>query len=331
MALTPGQDSAVRCSIGSVTADEPLAATAPLARSWLVLEQPGPWGGRRSSDSHLDPRVGEALATRSQDTGTTVLLARRVGRHADTGSATPRRFWLAHTAPGGVRMRTGTVDDPRSLLGWDLAAIAAGTLPPVGVADATPTLFVCTNARRDLCCALAGRPLASLARRAAATSTAGAPPAGGVGVLPPGRPPVRRHCAAAALGPRARPSGRPSGAPSCWPAPPGVLPLSTYRGRTALPRPLQAAEIAVRHDAGVAGLDDLDVLRRLDGRAVPAGRAEATDGPCVEAEVRHRDGRAWTVRVHRRAAPARPESCGGPPVSPDSYTATAVRAWRPWR
>ena len=64
---------------------------------------------------------------------------------------------------------------------------------------------------------------------------------------------------------------------------------------------------------------------------VPAGPGEPPGGP-VEAEVRHVDGRSWRVDVERRALqPPRPESCGGPPVSPDSYAATAVRDWRPWR
>ena len=81
---------------------------------------------------------------------------------------------------------------------------------------------------------------------------------------------------------------------------------------------------------GIDGVDDLDVLRLVDGRAVPAndGLVEMTS---AVTEVRHRDGRAWRVAVERVALDRpRPESCGKEPVAAAAWVArevTPVAAW----
>ena len=53
-------------------------------------------------------------------------------------------------------MRTLKVDDPRDILAWDLADLLGADAPTSTVTEA---VLVCTNARRDQCCALLGRPL----------------------------------------------------------------------------------------------------------------------------------------------------------------------------
>ncbi|MCZ9337866.1 sucrase ferredoxin, partial [Streptomyces sp. TRM76130] len=50
-----------RCSTVSQDLDEPVSATAATARTWLLLEQPGPWGAKALTSSHLDPALGRAL------------------------------------------------------------------------------------------------------------------------------------------------------------------------------------------------------------------------------------------------------------------------------
>jgi hypothetical protein len=81
----------------------------------------------------------------------------------------------------------------------------------------------------------------------------------------------------------------------------------------------------------VVALDDLDALRRVDGRAVPAGlRWEGTDG-VAEVEVRHRDGRAWQVSVTRETLPEpKPESCGKRAVEAHVWVAGGVRPAPAW-
>ena len=90
---------------------------------------------------HRVAPAARPCATRSarcrRTTGTTVLLARQVGRHADDhGEVRERRFWFAHTSPGGVRMRTGVLDGRRPAAPRPRrrahARRARGELPPWG-------------------------------------------------------------------------------------------------------------------------------------------------------------------------------------------------------
>lgn len=319
-----------RCSVLTSAVGEPLAGTAPRARAWLVLEQPGPYGFAATTESHLPDAVRASLGRLPKDSGTTVLLARVVGRHADDHAAiVRRRFWFAHTSPGGVRMRSGEIGDA-DLLRPDLphviAAAATGQLPPWGTTSTEPLLLVCTNARRDLCCALAGRPVAE---------ALASDPAYSDHVLEVSHLGGHRFAPTALLLPTGDAFGRldPSTAAAVLAgARAGTLAgLDHHRGRTALAQPAQAAEHAVRVAARVDTLDSLDALRVVGDRAVTAS-LRWSDERC-EVEVRHRDGRAWRVAVHRTTMTTpRPESCGKAAVAPVVWVAETpepVASWRP--
>jgi hypothetical protein len=53
-----------RCSQASEARDEPMAGTASTVRSWLLLEDPGPWGRDALRDARLPERVGLELQRR---------------------------------------------------------------------------------------------------------------------------------------------------------------------------------------------------------------------------------------------------------------------------
>ncbi|MFD5460798.1 hypothetical protein ACFWIR_38285, partial [Streptomyces olivaceus] len=57
------------CSTVSRDLDEPVSGTAPVARTWLLLEQPGPWGAKALTSSHLEPALGRALEAAAKGTG----------------------------------------------------------------------------------------------------------------------------------------------------------------------------------------------------------------------------------------------------------------------
>lgn len=306
------------CSAGSLAAAEPIAGTAPVAQSWIVIEQPGPWGRQALTDSRLDAELGAALKAASGESGTTVLLARhpdRLTRDLHEGELpqdpkdTARNIWVAHTAPGDTRMRHGVTGELRELGSWDLSAIAHGSLPPFGVPVKDPILFICTHSGRDQCCAVHGRALLAATLDKLPTSdratvwevshigghrfapTALSLPSGGVH----GRLAVDDVL-------RIRDEGARR-----------IVSTLNYRGRTAFPQPLQVAEIAVRDLAGVLDRDALDVLLIRDGRAIPVKPGGTLpDAAVLQLEVRHVDGRAWQVNVRREALPTRrAESCGG--------------------
>lgn len=323
-------NDAGHCSVLARDVGEPLTASAPRARAWLVIEQSGPYGFSALTESHLPEPVRAALGTLPKDSGTTVLLARPVGHHADHhAGSTSRRFWFAHTSPGGMRMRHGVIDDAE-LLRPDLAellgAAAHGGLPPWGARSTEPLLLVCTNARRDVCCALVGRPLAE---------ALAADPAYAERVLEVSHLGGHRFAPTALLLPTGDAFGRldPASARDVLDAAvDGRLgSLDHHRGRSSLAQPAQAAEDAVRRSEGIDALDVLDALRRVDDRAGPAPlRWDGEDG-VADVEVRHRDGRAWSVFVRRTTIPAaRPESCGKSAIEPMVWIADQALAAQRW-
>ena len=307
-----------RCSRASADVGEPVAGSAPRARAWLVLEQPGPYGFSATTESHLPDAVRASLGALPKDSGTTVLLARAVGQHADVpgAQARSRRFWFAHVAPGAVAMRAGRLDDDE-LLRPDLADVMAraadGHLPGWGQETVERLLLVCTNARRDVCCALEGRPLAA----ALAADPASAPY-----VLETSHLGGHRFAPTALLLPTGHAFGRldPGSARAVLAEAAGgrLAALDRHRGRTSLAQPLQVAEDAVRRAVGIDGLDDLDVLGVDDGTPRAVGLRWSGD----EAEVRHRDGRGWRVPLRLEPLPApRNESCGKPAVEVQVWVA----------
>lgn len=301
------------CSDASRALAEPLAATAPVATTWLVLEQPGPWGRKALTQSHLDPVLGKDLEDAADAQGCRVALARRPGRHPDSDGGTSRRVWLASTRPGATWLLGGRVEAPEVLRGLDWTALGhtdrdavRDSLPGLR-SETEPLLLVCTNGRRDVCCALRGRPLIESLRGSAPERVWETTHLGG-----------HRFAPTAVILPHGVVHGRldaDTGSRLLADARAGRFVPDGYRGRSTYPRPGQAAEAAVRAVIPAAGLDDLDLESTPQ---VSADRWEVT--------VRHRDGRRWVVDVERtRLAPARPESCGAEPGHPTAYRAGPPR------
>ncbi|MFJ9471974.1 sucrase ferredoxin [Streptomyces caniferus] len=301
------------CATTSRESAESLAGTAAPARTWLLIEQPGPWGTHALTDSHLDPDVGRALEAAAEGTGVRVALIRRPGRHADRNGAPRRRLFLAHTAPGRSWIRTTTVTDPQAALGLNFAALGAGEHhgvwePYLG----EPLVLVCTNGKRDRCCALLGRPLAA-ELAAGGTEAWEVTHIGGhrfsptLFVLPYGYAYGR---ASAPLVKEAVESARS-----------GRITVDHARGRSAWDRPGQAADLAVRELIGEDLADALDVVRtdtvwpepKPADSLTSGGAAIAAASAAWAVTVAHSDGRTWQVIVEQRTdgAPA-PASCGAP-------------------
>jgi hypothetical protein len=301
------------CSTVSRDLAEPVAGTAPVARTWLLLEQPGPWGAKALTSSHLDPALGRALEAAAKGTGVRIALIRRPGRHADGGATAERRVYAAHTTPGNVWLHGATITDPGRLLGLDLAALGRGESDSFDTALAGephtggPLALVCTNGKRDRCCALLGRPLAAGLAASGVEGTWEVTHLGGhrfsptMLVLPYGYAygRVRADDVRDIL----------EGVRD------GRIVVDDCRGNSAWDRPGQAAELAVRSALGEDAAQVLSVVR-TDGCA-----------PHWEVTVAHADGRHWRVAVVQGASlPARPESCAASVLgSPARMEVTAVR------
>jgi hypothetical protein len=291
------------CSAVSSASDEPLAATASRVDHWLLVEYRGAWARDPLAASALSPQLKEHL--RAQVAAlphTRLLFVKKPGRHAQAAA----RAFLAASRPGEERLLELELEQPDDLLAVELPAALAGA--GKATRSEEPLVVVCTHGKRDRCCALHGRPLYDALRHEAdsarvwqSTHVGGDRFAGNVVVLPHGLYYGRVEPADAAGLVAAHADGR--------------IDLARYRGRSAWPFAVQAAERALREGEGLLEIADLELLstRRGDdgGRRVrfrtPDGAVhelhvvealadEPTYLTCDSAEPRR--ARRWRVTAH---------------------------------
>jgi hypothetical protein len=279
------------CSEMARAVGEMQGGTGAMATMWLCLEQPGPWGvdALRHSDFAEHLPSAEGLRT---------VLIRKPGR---TRWAERRTAYVAYTVPGRSWLRRVTFTDPREVLEWDLSPSST-----VGDLSTYPLLLVCTNGKRDMCCALKGRPLAEdLARRHRGAVWESSHLGG-------------HRFAPAVL---ALPTGYSYGwmdTVACdrvmTEAIAGRMVVDRCRGRSTWSGPAQLAELELRRRLGEVRDDALLVL----------GETVHRDGTW-DVRLRHRGGGEWRVWVGRRTGVvARPTSCHREPVLPVELVVTAL-------
>jgi hypothetical protein len=299
------------CSLSTAAVGEPAYGSAAPAVTWVALEQPGPWGREATLESHLDSELGRMLRARVDGVGGRLALLRSARRHPDLRPRPEPFVAVASAVQGRSWLLTGHLPAPEALQDMDFRAAAQGDLAAVRSSlpelseSTTPLLLVCTNGRRDVCCAVFGRPLAhDVARQRPGqvweTSHTGGHRFSPTAVLLPWGFTFARldaRLAVATLDAAAH----------------GLLPRDVLgpqhdRGRSCLPPPGQAAESAVRADLAETGMDALSTSVR------------STGGSAWVASVSHADGRSWTVGV-RRGPPTglRPPSCGRTPEPYSSF------------
>ena len=133
-------DAATRCS--RANGAEPLAGTAPTESRILILEQPGAWGRDAVSDSGLPAAVWSDCAP----DGTRVMVARR----ADRAKTSSERHWWS------LQVEGSTVTSRAGVIGWQ---DSLDDRVWHGPATTTDPIFLCSNGKRDACCAEFGRAL----------------------------------------------------------------------------------------------------------------------------------------------------------------------------
>ena len=235
-----------RCSVEA--AGEPLAGTAPTDTAYLLVEYPGPWGRKALEQSRLPEPVRRELAARAASAGVRVQLIRRHRR------PTPRegfQVFVVYADPKSPWAETAVLDEPESLLDLDLAAVAAGRSPGLEP-HRDPLLLVCTNGRRDACCAELGRPLVAALDEAWPEETWETTHLGG-----------HRFAGAMLALPHGLSYGRVSaetGLEIAKRTQRGELDPWHLRGRTAYSGAVQAAEIALLERLGETRADALTLL-----------------------------------------------------------------------
>ncbi len=308
--LTHGRSAPDACSVlwDRAGDDESVYGTSAPARFWVAVEQNGPWGRTPALHSSFPPELGARLLDGLARAGGRLVLIRRPGSHASPRSG-PRRIFVAWSGPGAFLL-TGRLDDPEDLLRLDLAALARGDHDGTvaswpWLAPSDPVVLVCTNGRRDVCCAVRGRPVAlagqeTMPGRVWECSHTGGHRFSPTGVLLPwGRALARLTEATVADVVDAADRGA---------LPLGLLGPLHDRGGSALPIAVQVGESSVR-----ALVEETD-LETLQGRAT---------GP-REVVVTHTDGRRWSVDLSVVTGEARRNSCGEAPEVARTWTATVT-------
>ena len=271
-------EAPMRCSALAEQLGEPLSGTVDPRRRWLLVEDRGAWG----TDAVVD-LLGAPVAAEAKRLGVRVLLVRR--REGDPAEDAVRRTILVDTE--AARMAIRTLSDLGQL---SMGEVATQPIDEFGAPMTDPIFLVCTNGKRDACCALRGRALiTALADRHAervweCTHLGGHRFAGNLVCLPDG---IVYGRVGAVDGPRLA---------DAYLA--GTLDADHLRGRSAWPPPAQVAEAELRRRLGVAGVADVEL------------RTSAVRDDEAEVVLATADGRAHSLRlVAETAEPPRPTSC----------------------
>lgn len=135
------------CSLESIHAGEQLFGTAPLTKIWLLLEADLAWGKKALDESSLPESVKEHLnrAVKQVPAGR-ITLIRQPGRN--------RQLSFFICAQGHL-LKFG-LDRYEQLLEFDIPALLTTELANHPQRVDHPLYLICTNGRRDACCAQHG-------------------------------------------------------------------------------------------------------------------------------------------------------------------------------
>ncbi|HYZ46536.1 MAG TPA: sucrase ferredoxin [Actinomycetota bacterium] len=286
------------CSSVSRALNESLIGTASRVRNWLLVEQPGPWGHDAVSESRLDPLVAAGLKRNTGRHRIRLLLIRRA---QEEGAGAPYRCFAVHSGMSEQWVQRFDVDDPSTLLDFDLAGMREGARPDAGRPWPRPLYLVCTNGEHDRCCGRYGPEVARSLAEHRPDDTWESSHLGG-----------DRFAANLVCLPHGLYFGRIDPDDAVEVAAlyeQGLIHLDHFRGRSCYEPVVQAGDAFLRLSRRLPGLDDL----------VPEWRRDREDGVSRLA-FRDATGRRHDVEVVVRRGSKRPITCNATvPGAPRVY------------
>ncbi|GAA1908468.1 hypothetical protein LX12_003348 [Williamsia serinedens] len=258
------------CSDRSLSADEPMFATASAGGRWLLLELCGPWGPSAfiESPSVIDPALGLAIVRRAEAASMRIVAIRRHGRRPGTRRW---RWFIADTRLDESTIVGGEVDRPEAYLDIPLDGAAADPVE-------RPLVAVCAHGKHDRCCAVRGRAATAALAAAFPEETWECSHLGGdrfaatMLVLPEGLSYGRVDTTDAVELVRLYQKGRVDG--------------RHLRGRTCLTHEVQAAQHFARERTGDDRIDAWRPLAVHAGDGVTRVTLDGGDGPALAVTVR---------------------------------------------
>jgi hypothetical protein len=136
----------------SLAAQESLMATAPRTDVWILLEYDKPWGAQALEQSDL-PQAIKSYIHQQMDAIPNARF-QFIRRGGNIGGID---LFIARSSVHSPRLYHFRLNSYEDLLGYDLAAIAADR-SEYTLSD-QKLFLVCTNGKKDLCCAQHGLPL----------------------------------------------------------------------------------------------------------------------------------------------------------------------------
>ena len=284
---------AVRCSD---VLGEPLPGSAKQQRVYVILEWPHGW-----SRDVLDGGVfGEELTARLKEK-----LGDEAGlqliRHPGRDGRRIEEHHLFLVFADQAKMELLKVDGPEAILDLDLAGPGRNGAEPVE----GPLVLVCTHGKRDVCCALKGRPLvAALSERNPGTV-----------VWETSHTKGHRFAPSILLMPWGYSYGRlneEAGDALVKAAVRGEYFYPGNRGRGLYGPRGQVAELAVARE--LVG----------EGEKLLYGNLRVLDDSGEEVTVIHADGRSWSVVLEQREVEGVISSCGDEPKTATVWVAVNI-------
>lgn len=271
---------------------EPLPGSAKQEHTYLLLEHPGGWSHDILDGDTFPPSLTAQLKELTAR-GVGLQLIRHPGRAGR--SMLKRNVFLVHAKEAIIEHTL--VTEPSEVL--DLDTSGPGRNPQMQRVD-HPMLLVCTHGKRDVCCALKGRPLAKELEERFGKHL----------VWETSHTKGHRFAPSMLLMPWGYSFGRlnESAATSLLEhALHGRFFLPGNRGRGLYRPEAQVAELAVAEELARQGEDIV-----------------YSDLSVVDSVVHHKDGRQWTVATEQKEVEGVLGSCGDQPKTKHAVVATKV-------
>lgn len=280
------------CSDYSRTLGEPAFATAPRIEAWILLEYPYVHPAKALPQSSLHENIKAHLSAALDDIPhSRLLMIKKSNRVPQTGLD----LFLVFSGSDDPRMTRFQMNDYSEIQSIDLQASFTELANQPDRGDTTPLILVCTNGKRDACCARNGLPLFNEMKKHNRVNVWQSSHIGG-----------HRFAANVISLPHGIYYGRVplTGArlfvERCMN---GEIDLPSYRGRTRYTAEQQAAEYLLRQQTGNKAIEDLPMLD-----STQAGEDR------WQVRFKSRSGQEYLVKVRKGLSDYTIiESCGMPP------------------
>ena len=291
--------------------DEPLLGTALEATRWVCVEFSHGWGHDALDGFALGEELASQIKAHMNAHNARFQFIREPGREGQ--DANGHRVFVAESTPGKEALYTLTIKSVSDLLDLDVSNPA--TIPGATAVE-SPLALICTHGKRDVCCALKGRPVAALlSQHASGPQDADAhEETTSARVWETSHTGGHRFAPAVIVLPWGFTYGR-AGAQAArqiWDlAVDNQVHLDLLRGRSAFSKPEQAAEVAVRSHYLLTGVADVVGV-------------EATSDTVFQVKCANGDTHAVEVEHTVSDLPPRPATCGKGDKEVKAFNATLL-------